>query len=191
MISTSEAQLLDTLDIRGRAIAANDDGVWIADAIGDVVIRIDPRTRGVQATIALPAGSGPSAIAATDGAVWVVNALAGTVSRIDPATNEVVVEALALAEIPSHVAAGPDAVWVASELGDAILRIDPATNRVVGGSRPCDQPTDLVATAGRRHGHLPGGAGADARCRSTMAPSSEPSSTASRWASRSTATAPG
>ncbi len=142
-VGVSDARLLDTIDVRGRAIAASESGVWVADDINDLVHRIDPRSRSIVATIALPPGSGPAGIAATENAVWIVNTLSGTLSRIDPRSNEVVLEALALSIRPSAVAAGPDGVWVASEIDDAILRIDPATNRAVGVSRSCDQPTDL------------------------------------------------
>lgn len=143
MVSADDGRVLETIEVRGRAIAANQAGIWVADDISDVVYRIDPRSRSVVATISLPAGSGPAAIAASDDAVWVVNELSGTMSRIDPATNAVSLEALAVLDVPSSVAAGPEGVWAASVTGDAIFRIDPSTNRVVGVGLACDQPTDL------------------------------------------------
>ena len=144
IVSPADGRLLQSLDVHGRAIDATDAAVWVADDLQDVVHRIDPRTRSVQSTIALPAGSGPSAIAATTDAVWVVNLLSGTLSRIDPVTNAVTVEAVALTSWPTAVAAGPDAVWVASEFDDVVIGLDPASNRVIRQAPSCDGPVDLA-----------------------------------------------
>ena len=62
-------------------------GVWVANTLDDTVVRLDPESRTVEATIAV--GRQPSGLAVTPGAVWVANAGDGTVSRIDPVKNEV------------------------------------------------------------------------------------------------------
>jgi YVTN family beta-propeller protein len=68
--------------------AAGDGGVWVSVVPDDVVVRVDPATDTVAATI--PVGRQPEGIAVTPGAVWVANRGDPSVSRIDPATNQVV-----------------------------------------------------------------------------------------------------
>jgi peptide/nickel transport system substrate-binding protein len=51
-----------------RAVAADDDGVWVANAGDGTVMRIDPRDRDVTDTIAIE-GS-PAALTVADGTVW-------------------------------------------------------------------------------------------------------------------------
>jgi len=144
VISREDATILQTIPVHGRAIAANDEAVWLADDLSDVVHRIDPSRRAVEASIALAPGSAPSAIAATDDAVWVANFTTMTVTRIDPRTNEVAAEAIALPAPPSAIAASTGAIWVASEADDLLIRLDPESGRVISQEAVCDGPTDLV-----------------------------------------------
>lgn len=92
---------------------------------GDMLVRIDPETSRVAATI--PVGKNPSAVAADDRGVWVANRDDGTVSRIDPATNAVELEASAHGA-PADVAIGRTRVVVADGPAEATLTVvDPAT----------------------------------------------------------------
>jgi serine/threonine-protein kinase len=90
-------------------VAAGEGAVWIADGLGDVVLRVDPKTLRVAARI--PVGSAPAALAVGKGSVWVANNLDGTLSRIDPRTNKVR-ETLKVGAWPDHVAVGGGSVWV-------------------------------------------------------------------------------
>jgi YVTN family beta-propeller protein len=99
---------LDFLPAGG--LAAADGAVWIADPLGDRLIRIDADTREVAARI--PVGHNPTAVATGFGSVWVTNYDDGTVSRVDPATNEVVAT-IEVGRHPDHIAAGEGGVWVA------------------------------------------------------------------------------
>ena len=67
------------------------DGAPSSARSGDTLIRIDPSTNEVVATI--PVGKNPSAVAVGESGVWVANRDDGTASRIDPDTNEVELEA--------------------------------------------------------------------------------------------------
>ena len=89
------------------------------------VVRLDPVTGNVQATI--PVGRGPLDIEVTTGAVWVPLAAEGMIVRIDPATNAVVTSVPV--PDPTGVAIGLGGVWVACWCG-TVSRIDPATNAV-------------------------------------------------------------
>ena len=62
--------------------------VWQTDYENDVLLRIDPVTGKVLASI--PVGSAPEGVAVTAGSVWVADEHDGAVTRIDPATNTVV-----------------------------------------------------------------------------------------------------
>ena len=147
------------------AVAADDDGVWVAnrracDAITDCsdsehpgstdllgkpgesgVMRIDPHTLAVVSTIAV---RNPEALAIGAGGVWVV-ALAKsgemTLLRIDPATNRIATQ-VAIAgsfQTSPSVTVRNGAVWVAS--AGKLQRIDPATNKLVA---TFDVPGQLI-----------------------------------------------
>ena len=66
-------------------IAVGAGGVWVVDSLDDAVVRIDPGTRSVTATI--PVGRSPAGVAFGAGSVWVANSGDGTVTRINPSTD--------------------------------------------------------------------------------------------------------
>ncbi len=99
---------LDFLPAGGLAAAYG--AVWIADPLGDRLVRIDAGTRQIVERI--PVGHNPTAVAVGAGTVWVTNYDDGTVSRIDPATNEVVAT-IDVGSHPDHIAVGESGVWVA------------------------------------------------------------------------------
>jgi YVTN family beta-propeller protein len=125
-------------DSPGDAIAVGEGGVWVAvqgSGGGDRVVRIDPRTNDVVATI--PVNSSPWDVAVGAGSVWVTGygeTKSGVLQRIDPTTNQVVATiTVDPSGHPGPVAAGGDAVWVnvGDTNSDSLVRIDPVTNRVV------------------------------------------------------------
>ncbi len=82
--------------------------------LGDRVVRIDPRTRKIVATIVV--GRAPWGVAVGEGAVWVANTIDGTVSRVDPSTNRVVATIRVGAD-PKEIAVGEGSVWLAGVAG--------------------------------------------------------------------------
>jgi YVTN family beta-propeller protein len=90
-------------------VAFGGGAVWVTSSESDAVLRINPTTSTVQATIRV--GKGPGGIAFGAGRVWVANRQDGTVSVIDPQSNEV--GTLHLGFRPVAVAAEQGAVWVA------------------------------------------------------------------------------
>ena len=145
IILSGDTTVVGTIDVHGRAMAAGDSAIWLADDLTDSVHRIDPRMRAVADTIDLPAETGPSAIAVFEGSAWTANNLASTVSRIDTSSLRLVVEAVALPAPPTALAAAASGVWVVAESADVLYRIDPATNRVASQQPVCDGPTRVVA----------------------------------------------
>jgi streptogramin lyase len=100
--------------------------VWAAGTEG--VLRVDPTTSKLLATVPVAGGAGWTA--ASSDAVWVTTQTG--IARIDPATNTVV----ANIAIPGAPALGdPDTVagkvWVPEIQRNAIAVVDPATNAIV------------------------------------------------------------
>ena len=110
-------------------LAAGVGAVWAATTAGRPLLRIDPRTARVAASLSVPA----QAVVADRSGVWAVCCEAGTgrgqLTRIDPARGRVV-QVIGLPGHASAVGVGPSGVWVRGT-GELLWRIDPITNRVV------------------------------------------------------------
>jgi streptogramin lyase len=108
---------------RGPAgITTGGGQVWVANARGDTVSRLEPATR---ALLAVPVGEGPGGIDAGTDSVWVANVREGTVSRIDIEDAETVGDPIEVGPRPGAVAVGEEAVWVANNGNGTITRIEP------------------------------------------------------------------
>jgi YVTN family beta-propeller protein len=106
------------------AVAVGEGSVWVAARVSTftsstlhkpsihrgTVIRIDPKTNAIVATI--PVGADPFGIAVGERSVWVANRRGFTISRIDPRTNKVVA-AIRVGNRPQGITAGGGGVWVA------------------------------------------------------------------------------
>jgi streptogramin lyase len=112
----------------GGAISAF-GSIWTGACGAKSLVRIDPKTAKVTAT--LPVGVGPARveIAATADSVWAITDAHGTLSRIDPQENSVVAEFRVPADCNS-LTFGESALWLACPAENRILRIDPQTNVV-------------------------------------------------------------
>jgi ligand-binding sensor domain-containing protein len=115
--------------------------VWATTTAGRRLLRIDPGTARVAASLSVPA----QAVAADASDVWAVCCGAGSgsrqLTRVDPASGRVV-QAIRLPGRPQAVGIGPSGVWVRGAEG-WIWRVDPASNRVVATIR---LPSSDVAT---------------------------------------------
>jgi streptogramin lyase len=116
-----------------NAIGAGAGAVWVAGQ--GALLRIDPQTNRVVATIPTPLTGQYASIAFGEGAVWATSGQAdGVVYRVDPAANRVT----AAIGVPGGafgivVAAGT--VWVTQYLPEAdpgiVARIDARSNRLL------------------------------------------------------------
>ena len=113
-----------------KAVAGSKGAVWAGKGDTQSLVRIDPASNRVVATI--PIGIEAWYIAATDADVWVSDWRTQTVVRVDPATNRVVATIPGLPNGPTGIAVTPGGVWVACSRDNVIVRIDPATNQVAG-----------------------------------------------------------
>jgi virginiamycin B lyase len=112
-----------------------DGSLWVSDADGALVHRLDPTTGVEQATIDV--GAGARFMAAGEGGLWVMNNTAGTVSFIDPSTNAVTATiAVSSNRIDGgDIAVGGGFVW--ARVSDVVVtQIDPTTMSVVARFGP-------------------------------------------------------
>jgi streptogramin lyase len=87
------------------------------------VVRFDPATGAVTATIGAPA-AGFDGIAVSGGAVWVGDLLGGVIDRISPASNAIT----AIVHVgggPRHIVAVRGDLWVALFDDGEIVRLHP------------------------------------------------------------------
>jgi hypothetical protein len=112
-------------------------GVWVVCCGGDTqgnagrLVRIDPATNRVRATIKLPGL--PDAVGADAGGVWVRGALGG-IWRVDPATNRVVATIRVpggLGSTRGGVLVGRAGVWVSDPDHATVYQIDPRRARLL------------------------------------------------------------
>jgi virginiamycin B lyase len=126
-------------------LAVGEGAVWVPNRRDGTLMRVDPPTGAVIATIAIgdpargcPCASNPlpgvaASAAVAGGSVWVAKEDERAVARVDPRTNAVA-EVIPLGVPPHRLAAGTDALWVTSREGgaeDGVLRVDLATRQVV------------------------------------------------------------
>ena len=107
--------------------------IWVATHHGGTLVRINPATNQIAATVVLvtPGAGGPQGIAAGLGSIWIGTGR-GVVFRVDPNTNKIAAVIPSPSDTCGGIAVGTTAVWVTSCLDDTkVTRIDPATNKVV------------------------------------------------------------
>jgi streptogramin lyase len=131
-------------------LTAGAGSIWLASFADATLIRLDPETATVDATIPLvlpgeEPGSDwkflPTHVDANEDGVWVSTAR-GAVARIDPATNDVVDVVPLPPEGTGGVVIGRDAVWLDNS-GGGIIRVDPETHRA-------EEMATIYDDAGRR-----------------------------------------
>jgi streptogramin lyase len=143
-VSTSSNTIvaqISTPSIQYGYMATGAGAVWQANFAGASLLRIDPTTNTVAATI--PLGGEPEGVAVTDGAIWVAEHAEGTVLRIDPTTNAIVKTinvGPAGSSGPLEMTAGAAAVWVNVPNENRVVHIDPSTNTVAGYVDESGQP---------------------------------------------------
>jgi YVTN family beta-propeller protein len=128
-----------------EGIAVDDTAVWVHNAEQATVVRVNPKTNQVVATI--PIGHGPGNVRLEAGFVWVLNHDDGTVSKIDPQTNTVVAT-IALPPPLGFLGASPGAVWMANRREGKVMKLDPQTNQVVATIAIADGPAWMTYAAG-------------------------------------------
>jgi DNA-binding beta-propeller fold protein YncE len=109
--------------------------VWVSKSESHAVLRLDPATDRVVATI--PVGRDPElGVAIGFGSVWVADPKDRTLTRIDPATNRVVrtIPVALGADPEGSIGVGAGSLWLLTDDGGTdsgtLARIDAASGRV-------------------------------------------------------------
>lgn len=120
------------------AIVASDDVVWVLSD-DHRLLRVDPATNRIVATVSLPDSEWPEAyVAVGDGGVWVTVASPDTIGqpeldsvlRIDPQTNQIV-SRIHVGHSPEGIGVSGDAVWTANHRSEGAAW-DPQHNAGAG-----------------------------------------------------------
>jgi streptogramin lyase/tRNA A-37 threonylcarbamoyl transferase component Bud32 len=106
------------------------EGIWVANELGDTVVRIDPETdevtgQGIQV-------DSPTAVAADESGVWVTSELNDRVHHFDPAGRpfRTFDHDDGVLDGPTAIVIAPTAVWIGSNLETAIASMDPRSGRI-------------------------------------------------------------
>ena len=138
-VDSTTMKIVDVIPIGNQSeagpqwVASGAGSIWTDVASINSVVRIDPKTDAVLATIPVPGGCGAQMVV-TDDAVWVANGggdgCTSAVYRIDPHTNAVA-QTIPMTEETDAIALGTDGLWFGSA-PTTLGRIDPATGTVTG-----------------------------------------------------------
>jgi DNA-binding beta-propeller fold protein YncE len=138
----------------GYGMAADSTAVWVYNGETGNLLRIDPKTNQIVATIPVGLGCPLHApcgeVAIGQGAVWVMAGAVSKLVRVDPQTNHIVATIpFPVAQNPSlNVFVTPGAVWVTDYYDNTIFRIDPQTNKITSVLTPEAGPTGVAFGAG-------------------------------------------
>jgi len=102
------------------------ESLWVGDCRARTLLRIDPKSGEITATIGLPGKpTAESSVAAGEGSVWVTVDDPVRLVRIDPKTNRVTTTT-GVPAAAGALRAGLGALWFASASGK-VIRLDPKT----------------------------------------------------------------
>jgi len=131
-------------------VAVGAGSVWVTSFDHDSLIRIDPATKKVVATIAV--GTNPESLLVTPDTVWIANHRGGSISKVDVATNKVV----ATFDFANPGSSGPKGLVMAA--GDlwttvpnrvSVFRLSPKTGKVVARKTLLHEDLDSPVSDGR------------------------------------------
>jgi DNA-binding beta-propeller fold protein YncE len=105
------------------ALAFGAGSLWAARGDGPAIVRIDPGSDRLLATIPFPGQ--PFGLAFGPSGLWVTDWLNDSLSLIDPIQNRVVTTRAGFGGGPAGLLVTADAVWVSDSQADLVLRVDP------------------------------------------------------------------
>ena len=128
------------------ALAFGAGSLWATKGDGPAILRIDPRSDRVLATI--PFDGRPFGLGFGPSGLWVSDWLSDSLTRIDPNQNRVAATHAALGGGAAGLLVTGEAVWVSASQSDLLLRVDPATLQVVARVPVGRLPVALAAVGG-------------------------------------------
>jgi streptogramin lyase len=111
------------------ALAYGAQSLWATRGDGPAIVRIDPNSDHVLATI--PFAGQPFGLAFGPSGLWVTDWLNDSLSLVDPEQNRVIATHAGLGGGPAGLLVTSDAVWVSDSQADLVLRVDPHSLSVV------------------------------------------------------------
>ena len=111
------------------SVAVTSESVWVAANDQGGVMRLDPKTNRITATVAM--GILPFYLAADDREVWGTSFQDAAIARVDAVTARVLNVWRGFCRGPSGVALTSDSALIACDTSGTLVRIDRATGTVV------------------------------------------------------------
>lgn len=121
---------------REGGITASPDSIWMVVDKNGSLVRIDPDSGSIRATIHVPPGSYNPLY--SDGEVWVTRAEGSEVTSVDAATGTVLAT-VPTGRGPRFLTAGAGAIWTLNQGDGTLTRID-AHTRQASGTIPLGTP---------------------------------------------------
>jgi len=122
-----------TIKVGGTAdwVLVTDNAVWVASTKPNAVLRIDPATNSIVATVKV-SGDACSGLASGFGSIWVpICGEKPELVRIDDAKNAISATLSVVPAAPEGgIATSEDSVWMVTDKNGTLNRIDPSTNSV-------------------------------------------------------------
>jgi virginiamycin B lyase len=112
-------------------VLVTEDAVWVASTKPFAIVRIDPATNKIVASIRIP-GEACSGLTSGFGSIWApICGKKPALVRIDAAKNAIsAILPIAPAGAEGGIAASDDSIWLATDANGTLVRIDPSTNSV-------------------------------------------------------------
>ncbi|MDQ4025064.1 MAG: hypothetical protein M3217_06200, partial [Actinomycetota bacterium] len=145
LVDAESSQLLSSIEAPTGAVVIAPDGVWVAEAGGNSISKVDADVGRVVETVEV--GPDPAALTLGFNALWVANAGGASLSRVNTETNSVV-QTVEVGNAPSGVAVGEGSVWVANRFDDSVSRVNPPTGRVTATIGVDDDPVAIAVHDG-------------------------------------------
>jgi len=121
-----------TIAVKGdRSVINGPDAMWIVNRSSSELLKVDPKTNAIAATIALPAAPCAGALVAFGG-VWIGDCRTPAIMRVDPTAAKVAATIkLAAGAAAETWAMAVGSVWALTDKRGTLSRIDPDTNQIV------------------------------------------------------------
>ena len=111
------------------------------------IVRVDPRTNRISATIPIGPAGEESGIAASNDSIWIVTDSAGTLVRIDPVTNRAL-QKLSIAPGSYNPLFSEGMIWITGGSADILTAVDASSGAVLATIRVGAKPRFLAAGGG-------------------------------------------
>ena len=120
--------------------------IWSPSCGKHQILRIEPATGKISASIAADPANSEGGITSGDGSVWIV-IKPSTLVRIDPRTNTAIASIPLPSDSENPLFSG-GFVWISSYGHDQLLKVDPSTASIVAAIPVGPKPRFLTAGAG-------------------------------------------